>query len=141
MANRSRSTSIALATLLALPIATTLSQLTINPAVAQSNRCSLSIQPNKSRYARGEYISINFEVKRNGHPVDNTSVLVQESFYHEFEKKTKQRRLAQGQTNHQGSFTLQYQVSPEQFKDKVNLSFVNPVAGGCSRSFIIPIGR
>ena len=141
MLNRSRSTSIALATLLALPIAATLSQLTINPAVAQSNRCRLIIQPSQDRYSRGTNLSIRFEVKRNGYAVDNTPVLVQESFYHEFEKKTKQRRLAQGQTNHQGSFTLQYQVPPEQFKDKVNLSFVNPVADGCSRSYIIPIGR
>ena len=141
MTNRTFSTSIALAALLTLPVAGILSQLTINPAVAQSNRCRLTIHPNQPRYPRGQNISIHFEVKRNGHPVANTPVLVQESFYHEFEKKTKQSRLAQGQTNHQGSFTLQYQVPPEQFKDKVNLSFVNPVAGGCSRSYIIPIGR
>jgi hypothetical protein len=141
MLNRSRFTATALTALSVVSIAGTLSQLTINPAVAQSNRCSLTIHPSQSRYLREKYISIHFEVKRNGHPVDNTPVLVQESFYHEFEKKTKQRRLAQGQTNHQGSFTLQYQVPPEVFKDKVNLSFVNPVNGGCSRSYIIPIGR
>lgn len=136
-----RSASIALTTLLALPMAGILNQLTINPAVAQSNRCSLTIQPNKARYGRLEYVSFRFEVRRNGHPVDNTPVLVQETFYHELTKKTEQQILTQTQTNHRGAFTLRYQVPGEKFKDKVSLSFVNPVAGGCSSSFVIPIGR
>ncbi|RUT08292.1 hypothetical protein DSM106972_014600 [Dulcicalothrix desertica PCC 7102] len=136
-----RSASIALTTLLALPVAAILSQLTINPAVARSNRCNLTIQPNSSRYPRGANLSIRFEVRQNGHPVANTPVLVQESFYHEFSKRTEQRILTQTVTNHHGAFTLNYQVPVEVFKDKVNLSFVNPVASGCSSSYIIPIGR
>ncbi len=115
--------------------------MVISPAVAQSNRCSLSIQPNKSRYGNSENISIRFEVKQNGQPVDNTPVVLQESFYHEFEKKTKQRKLTQGRTDHRGAFTLWFQIPPEVFKDKITLSFINPVSGGCSRSFMVPIGR
>ncbi|MBD2201908.1 hypothetical protein H6G33_07860 [Calothrix sp. FACHB-1219] len=135
-----RSASIALTTLMALPVAGLINQLSINPAMAQTSRCNLNVQPGQSAYSRGTNIAVRFHVTQNGHPVANTPVLVQETYYHEFRKRTEQRILTQTQTNHEGGFTLRYEVPREVFKDKVSLLFVNPVAGGCSRSFVIPIG-
>ena len=137
----SRSVSIAQTALLAFPIAGFISQMPINPVVAQSNRCILNVKPNQTRYPRGQKLSVRVQVRRNRQPVVNTPLLIQQIYSRETDKKTIQTTLAQTKTNSRGAFTLRYRVPKDPLKDKVTLVFVNPVPGGCSKAFVIPIGR
>ena len=138
-----RAAHLSLLLLSFVPIVGIVSHLPLGSEVAQAaNRVRLSIQPDQSRYPRGTQLQINAQVLGSDRrPLAGTPLLVQEIYYDSGKRRTVERTLTTTATNASGTFTLNYQVPTNPNKDKVTLVFVNPVTGGDSASFVIPIGR
>jgi hypothetical protein len=141
----SRISHLFLLPLFLVPMVGIVSHLPLGAEVAQAaktNQVKLSIQPQQPRYARETWLKINVQVFGGDRKLlAGTPLLVQEIYYDSNTRRTVERTIANTVTNRNGTFTLNYQVPPEANKDKVTLVFVNPVAGGDSTSFVIPIGK
>lgn len=134
---------LCLTALMVLPLAGMISQSPPLTEVAHAaNQVKLTINPNQSRYPRGEQLRITAQVFGNGRKlVQGTPILVQEIYFDSGRRRTVERKLASAVTDANGMFTLNYQVPTDPNKDKVTLVFVNPVSDGDSTSFVIPIGK
>ncbi|HEY9702360.1 MAG TPA: hypothetical protein V6C58_07935 [Allocoleopsis sp.] len=136
--------TLSLAAVMALPLTGVINQVVPESAVAQAkkNRVILSVSPQQSRYPRGTMLRIQAEVLgSNNKPLAGTPILVQEIYYDSGRRKSVDRTLVSSVTNHSGQFVLNYTVPTDPNKDKITLTFVNPVGNGDSTAFVIPIGR
>lgn len=136
-------THFCLTALMVLPLAGIISQSPPVTEVAHAaNRVKLTVSPEQSRYTRGKQLKITVQVLGGDRKVvPGTPLLIQETYFDSARRRTVERRLASTATDTRGTFTLNYQVPEDPNKDKVTLTFVNPVQGGDSTAFVIPIGR
>ena len=136
-------THLCLTALMALPLAGIISQSPpVTEAAHAANRVRLTVNPEQSRYSRGEELRIKVQVLGGDRKVvSGTPLLVQETYYDSARRQTVDRRLANATTDSAGNFTLRYRIPTNPNRDKITLTFVNPVPNGDSASFVIPIGK